>query len=130
MTAFQKGCDRPRRWSRLVTTRWQPRGFKVTSHDSRCKEMGMPSLKRAGQNQGGLFRSLACPSSQSYTYLNKTLHASPRKHTLEGSPFPFPNNDLRERFGALLAQADAGMLRSMGVPENWREQALWKVRAP
>lgn len=36
-------------------------------------------------------------------------------------------NDLRERFGALLTQADAGMLRSMGVPQNWREQALWKT---
>lgn len=38
-----------------------------------------------------------------------------------------PGNALRERFGALLAQADAWMLRSMGVPENWREQPLWKV---
>jgi hypothetical protein len=67
---------------------------------------------------------------QSYLPFNKTLHASPRKHTLEGSLFPFPGNDLRERFGALLARADAWMLRSMGVPENWREQALWKARAP
>lgn len=70
-------------------------------------------------------RPLAVSLNRTYLLFNKTLHASPRKHTLEGSLFPFPNNDLRERFGALLAQADAGMLRSMGVPENWREQALW-----
>jgi abortive infection bacteriophage resistance protein len=38
-------------------------------------------------------------------------------------------NSLRQGFGALLAQADAWMLRSMGVPANWREQALWKAGA-
>lgn len=69
--------------------------------------------------------TLAKSIHSAYLRRNKTFHASPRKHTLEGSPFPSPGNDLRERFGALLAQADAGMLRSMGVSENWREQGLW-----
>ena len=84
----------------------------------------MPTSFRLGRPHALSFSPI-----QSYLPLNKTLHASPRKHTLEGSLFPSPRNDLRERFGALLSQADAGVLRSMGVPQNWREQALWKVRS-
>jgi hypothetical protein len=37
--------------------------------------------------QGGLFHRVASPRAQSYNPPNKTLHASPRKHTLEGSLF-------------------------------------------
>ena len=82
----------------------------------------MPTSFRLGRPHALSFSPI-----QSYLPFNKTLHASPRKHTLEGSPAPSPGHYLRERFGALLTQADAGMLRSMGVPQNWREQGLWKV---
>lgn len=70
-------------------------------------------------------RLRATTPKRSFFSFNKTLHASPRKHTLEGSLFPFPDNHCRERFGELLTGADAWMLRPMGVPEDWREQGLW-----
>lgn len=107
-----------------MTTRWRPHGSNLASFALRRKEMSLPTDPRSAWAQ-----PLATSLSRTYLLSNKTLHASPRKHTLEGSQFPSPGNDLRERFGALLTQADAGMLRSMGVPENWREQGLWKVRA-
>lgn len=105
-----------------MTTRWRPHGSNLASFALRRKEMPLPTGP-----QPSTWRPLGASPFRTDLLRNQILHASPRKHPLEGSLFPFPGKDLRERFGGLLAQADAGILRSMGVPENWREQGVWKA---
>lgn len=66
---------------------------------------------------GSAHRKLVDRILVGYFQSNKTLHASPRKHTLEGSLFLH----IPRRFH----NADAWMLLSMGVPADGQAMAVW-----